>query len=68
MHKAWVTLYLCTANRVICLNLMPNMDSASFIRRLNDLFRAMVVQIMLDEITDQILFLTIVEILLLVDL
>ena len=44
------------------------MDSASFIRRLNDLFRAMVVQIMLDEITDQILFLTIAEILLLVDL
>ena len=34
----------------------------------HDLFRAMVVQIMLYQITDQILFLTIVEILLLVDL
>ena len=35
---------------------------------LNDLFRAMVVQITLYQIKDQILFLTIVEILLLVDL
>ena len=32
MHKAWVTLYICTASRTICLDLVPNMNSASFIR------------------------------------
>ena len=32
MHKAWVTLYTCAASRAICLDLVPNMNSASFIR------------------------------------
>ena len=32
MHKAWVTLYTCAARRAICLDLVPNMNSASFIR------------------------------------
>ena len=32
IHKAWVTLYTCTASRAICLDLVPNMNSASFIR------------------------------------
>ena len=32
MHKAWVTLYTCAASRAICLDLVPKMNSASFIR------------------------------------
>ena len=32
MHKAWVTLYTSAASRAICLDLVPNMNSASFIR------------------------------------
>ena len=32
MHKAWVTLYTCAASRAICLDLVPNMNSDSFIR------------------------------------
>ena len=32
MHKAWVTLYTCAASRAICLDFVPNMNSASFIR------------------------------------
>ena len=32
MHKAWVTLYTCAASRAICLDLVPNMNSLSFIR------------------------------------
>ena len=32
MHKAWVTLYTCAASRAICLDLVPNMNSAFFIR------------------------------------
>ena len=32
MHKAWVTLYTCAASRAICLDLVPNMNSASFIQ------------------------------------
>ena len=32
MHKARVTLYTCAASRAICLDLVPNMYSASFIR------------------------------------
>ena len=31
MHKAWVTLYACAASRAICLDLVANMNSASFI-------------------------------------
>ena len=68
MHKAWVTLYTCAASRAICLDLTPNMNSVSFIQSFKYLFRAMVAQIMLYQITDQILFLTIAEVLLLVDL
>ena len=32
MHKAWVTRYTCAASRAICLDSVPNMNSASFIR------------------------------------
>ena len=32
MTLAWVALYKCTASRGICLDLVPNMNSASFIR------------------------------------
>ena len=32
MHKAWVILYTCTASRAICLDFVPNMNSAYFIR------------------------------------
>ena len=32
MHKAWVTLYTSAASRAICLGLVPNMNSASFIQ------------------------------------
>ena len=32
MHKALVTLYKCTASRAICIDLVPNMNSGSFIR------------------------------------
>ena len=31
MNKAWVALYTCAASRAICLDLVPNMNSASFI-------------------------------------
>ena len=31
MHKAWVALYTCAASRAICLDLVPNTNSASFI-------------------------------------
>ena len=68
MHKAWVTLYTCAASRAICLDLTPNMNSVSFIQSFKHLFRAMVAQIMLYQITDQILFLAIAEVLLLADL
>ena len=31
MHKAWVTLYACAVSRAICLDLVANMNSTSFI-------------------------------------
>ena len=33
MHKAWFTLYICATSKAICLDLVPIINYASFIRR-----------------------------------
>ena len=53
------------ARRAICLDLVPNMNSASFIRSCKRFILRYGCPVTLYQITDQILFLTKVEILLL---